>query len=205
MIFGYQDHKFSARSARKRRVPAEKCSCRSTKRLICLKQKNDRKKWVPVASTSCPHHLSTKFLTTSSTFPCISKNSSAENIHILSTRLTLTNTITHTLTHSLARSHRQTRTLSHRHIQTDSLTHRVIIKIVSTFGWGISRAAWKGRGRGQELSAEVIRAPGWSNWYPLFDQSLFFKHISLYAPTGAFSSHTFIFPATAKIVRAKLG
>ena len=33
---------------------------------------------------------------------------------------------------------------------------------------GIFRAVWKGRGGGQELSADVIRAPVWGNWYPPF-------------------------------------
>ena len=46
---------------------------------------------------------------------------------------------------------------------------------------------WKGRGGGQELSAEVIRAPG--SGTPFFDQSLCFKHISFAcAPIEAFSA-----------------
>ena len=67
--------------ARKRRVPAEKCSYRSTKKLMCLKQKDWSKRGVPATSTRCPDHLSRQFLTTASTFPYNSKNSSAEHIH----------------------------------------------------------------------------------------------------------------------------
>ena len=37
---------------------------------------------------------------------------------------------------------------------------------------------WKGRGGGQELSVEVIRAPVEVAGTPLFDQSIFFKHVS---------------------------
>ena len=36
---------------------------------------------IPATSTSCPGHLSRQFLTTHSTFPYSSKNSSAEHIH----------------------------------------------------------------------------------------------------------------------------
>ena len=39
---------------------------------------------------------------------------------------------------------------------------------VNTFGWITFRAIWKGRGGGQELSAEVKRSPGWGSWYPPF-------------------------------------
>ena len=65
------------------------------KRLICLKQKGWSKSWVLVTSNRCPDHLSRQFLTTASTFPYCSKNSSAEHIHVLSTWLIITNTLTH--------------------------------------------------------------------------------------------------------------
>ena len=67
--------------AKKRRVSAEKCSYRSIKRLICLMQKHWSKRWVLGTSNRCPDHLSRQFLTTASTFPYSSKNSSAEHIH----------------------------------------------------------------------------------------------------------------------------
>ena len=44
------------------------------------------------------------------------------------------------------------------------------------FGWGQFWAVWKGRGGGQELSAEVMRVPSTH----LFDQCFCFKHISLF-------------------------
>ena len=111
--------------ARKRRVSEEKCSCRSTKRLICLKQKDWSKKWVLVTSNRCPDHLSRQFLITDSTYPYSSKNSSVEHIHTLPTCLTLKNSLTHidkhthshTLTHSLSLS------LSHTHTHTHTHTH----------------------------------------------------------------------------------
>ena len=59
----------------------EKCSCRSIKRVICLKQKHWSKRWVLGNSNRCPDQLSRQFLTTASTFPYSSKNSSAEHIH----------------------------------------------------------------------------------------------------------------------------
>ena len=40
--------------------------------------------------------------------------------------------------------------------------------IVNMFCWGIFRTVWKAIGGGQELSAEVIRAPGWGSRYPPF-------------------------------------
>ena len=66
---------------KKRRVPAEKCSFRSIKRVICLKQKHWLKRWVLGTSNRCPDLLSRQCLTTTSTFPYSSKNSSAEHIH----------------------------------------------------------------------------------------------------------------------------
>ena len=74
------------------------------------------KRWVPVTSNRCPDHLSRQFLTTASTFPYSSKNSSAEHIHALSTWLTMRNTLTH--------SHRQTHTLTH--INTHTHTHTLL-------------------------------------------------------------------------------
>ena len=35
--------------------------------------------------------------------------------------------------------------------------------IVNMFCWGIFRTVWKGKGSGQELSAEVITEPGWGS------------------------------------------
>ena len=67
--------------ARNRRVPAEKCSYRSTKKGNVFKAKRLIEKGVPATSTRCPDHLSRQFLTTVSTFPYSSKNSSAEHIH----------------------------------------------------------------------------------------------------------------------------
>ena len=46
-----------------------------------FKQKDWAKRWVPATSTRCPDHLSRQFLTTATTFPYSSKNSSAEHIH----------------------------------------------------------------------------------------------------------------------------
>ena len=57
----------------KKRVPAEKCSYRNIKRLICLKQKSLLEKGVPATSTIWPDHRSIS--------TCSSKNSSAEHIH----------------------------------------------------------------------------------------------------------------------------
>ena len=85
-----------------------------------------------------------------------------EHVCALSTCLTLTNT--HILKHT-----------------------GTCVKSVNMFAWGIFGAVWKVRAGGQELSAEVIRAPGWGSWYPLFDQSFHYKHISLFcAPIGEF-------------------
>ena len=75
--------------ARKRRVPAEKCSYRSIKRLICLKQKHWSKRWVLGTSNRCPAHLRSQFPATESTFPYSSKNSSAEHIHAFYTCLSV--------------------------------------------------------------------------------------------------------------------
>ena len=85
------------------------------KRLICLKQKDWSKRWVPVTWKRCPDHLSRQFLTTVSTFPYSSKNSSSEHIHALSKWLTITNSLTHIDKHT----HSPTYTYSH----TLSLTH----------------------------------------------------------------------------------
>ena len=55
-----------------------------------------------------------------------------------------------------------THTHTHTHIHTDAitLTHTGICIIKREYvRLGIFRAVWKGRGGGQELLAEVIRAP----------------------------------------------
>ena len=102
------------------------------------------------------------------------------------------------MTHHYKRthSHRQTHIHTLTHSLTDSLTYTHIlthgdtcIKSMNMFSWGIFGAVWKCRGGGQELPAEVIRAPGWGSWNPLFDQSFYFKHISLF-----WSSERSIFP-----------
>ena len=67
--------------AKKRRVPEEKCSCRSIKKTNMFKAKTVIEKMGTRYSDRCPDHLSRKFLTTASTFPYSSKNSSAEHIY----------------------------------------------------------------------------------------------------------------------------
>ena len=143
---------------------------------------------VPATSTMCSDHLSRQFLITASTFPYAlkipqpniftlwspqqtisdhhlylsirSKNSSAEYIHTLPACLTLINTLTHTET---------------------------CIKSVNMFGWGIFGAIRKCRDGGQELSAEVTRAPGWGSWNPPFSINLFaLTHWPFCAPIGVF-------------------
>ena len=89
---------------------------------------------------------------------------------------------------------------THTHTLTHSLTHtltktKTYIKSVNMCGWGIFGAVWKGRGGDQELSAEVIRAPGWGSWSP---QSFFFKSFS------HFSAGTLLFLATPKILHAEV-
>ena len=73
---------------------------------------------VPATSNRCPDHLSRQFLTTASTFPYRSKNSSAEHIHALSTCLTLTNTLTHI--------DKQTNKHTHTHTHTHTLSLSLI-------------------------------------------------------------------------------
>ena len=161
--------------ARKRRVPAEKCyrSIKKDKRIICLKQKHWSKKWVLGTSNRCPAHFSRQFLTTDSTFPYSSKNSSAEHILALSTWLAITNKLTHidnthTFTHSLTNAHTHTNslTLTHtgiclRYGKVESVVRNCLLK-------------WSGH---------LFEVPSTH----LFDQCFCFKHIShLYAPIGAF-------------------
>ena len=97
------------------------------KRLICLKQKHWSKRWVPVTSHRCPDHLSRQFLIPASTFPYISKNSSAEHIRALSKWLTSTHTHTHTHTRILILMHTGICIkMLYQHVspsQTHSLTH----------------------------------------------------------------------------------
>ena len=149
--------------------PAGKCSYRSTKKLMCLKQKDWSKRGVPATSTRYSDHLSRQFLITTSTFPYSSKNSSAEHIHTLPTCLTLINTLTHVDKHT----HSYTDSFTHSHTHTHTLSHSLTlsetyIESVNMFDWGIFGAVRKGRGGGQVLFAEVIRAPGWGSWnHPL--------------------------------------
>ena len=140
--------------------PAEKCSYRSTTKANMFKTKRLIEQGVPEPQ---PGALITsadnKFLTTASTFPYSSKNSSAEHIHDVSICLILTNTLSH------IDKHTHTHWFTHTH--THTLTHTgTCIKSVNTFDWGIFGSVWKYRGHGQEFSAEVIRAPGWGSWNP---------------------------------------
>ena len=75
--------------ARKRRAPAEKCSCRSTKKANVFKAKRLIEKGVPATSARCPDHLSRQFLTSASTFPYNSKNPSAEHFDAFYTCLSV--------------------------------------------------------------------------------------------------------------------
>ena len=130
------------------------------------------KRGVPATSTCCSDHLSRQLLTIASTFPCTSRNSSAEHIHAFSTCLTLTNTLTHSplLTYSL--------THTHTHTYTHTQAHA---KKAWMFDWVIFRAARKVRGGGQELSAAVIRAASWCSWYlPFRPESFCFRLIRPY-------------------------
>ena len=71
------------------------------KRLIFLKRKDsDRKGGLPATSTSCPGHLSRKFLTSAFTFPWRYKNYSAEHIHVFQHTYPQTHSITLSLTHT---------------------------------------------------------------------------------------------------------
>ena len=143
--------------------PAENAPIAAQKRLKCLKQKDWSKRGVPTTSTRWSDHLGRQFLTTASTFPHSSKNSSAEHIHDVSTCLILTNTLNHIDKYTHTHTHKQTMSLS----LCLSLSHTgTCIKSVNTFDWGIFGAVSKCRGGGQEFSAEVIRAPGWGSWYP---------------------------------------
>ena len=81
--------------------PAEKCSYRSIKKGNMFKAKAN--------SNRCPDHLSRQILTTSSTFPYSSKNSSAEHTRFI-------NMAHH---HKQTHSHKQT----HKHMHTHTYTH----------------------------------------------------------------------------------
>ena len=87
-----------------------------------------------------------------------------EHIYALSTCLTLTDTLTHIGKHTHTHYDSLTLSLSHTYTHTHTHTyihaHRDMCKkseyvYLRKFG-----AVWKGRYGGQELSAEVIRAPG---------------------------------------------
>ena len=94
-----------------------------------------------------------------------------------------THTHTHWLIHSLTHTHTHTHTHIHTKTHTHILKHTgTCVKSVNMFSWGIFGAVWESRGGGQELSAEVIRAPGWGSWYPPFWPLLPF----FCAPIGAF-------------------
>ena len=97
--------------------PAQKCSYRSTKKLIRLKQKDSSKRWIPVTSNRCPDHLSRQSLITASTFAYSSKNCSAADNHALPTRFNIIKKLTH--------SHRQTHTLTHTHTHTHTHTPKL--------------------------------------------------------------------------------
>ena len=69
-------------------------------------------------------------------------------------------------TNSHLHLHRQTHTHTHTHTHRSKFTHsqthtqayRDMHKEMNMFDWGIFRAVCRGRGGGQELSAQVIRA-----------------------------------------------
>ena len=73
------------------------------------------------------------------------------------------------------------------------------------FDWGIFRAVWKGRGGGQELSAEVI-GHLFEVLAPIFSISAFGLNISFFMLREEhFSASTLLFFATPKILRAEVG
>ena len=141
------------------KLPAEKCSYRRKKRLICLKQKNLSKRWVLGTSIRCPDHLSRQFLTTACTFPYSSKNSSTEHIHAF-------------YTYRCVRECESVRECECGWVWVcvfvcvcEWVSVCVFVYVsecvcggepcwwsVNMLGWGTFRAAWKGRGGGQELS-----------------------------------------------------
>ena len=81
--------------------------------------------------------------------------------------------LTHTLTHWLIHSHTHARTRKRAHTET-------CIKSVSMFGWGIFGAVWKVEAVVRNCllrwSGHLVEVPSTH----LFDQSFFFKHISLF-------------------------
>ena len=85
--------------------------------------------------------------------------------------------------------------------QINLITHtETCIKSVNMFGWGIFGAVWKGTGGGQELSVEVIRAPGWGSENPPFSISLLALNILAFScvPIGAFFRWNPSFPFYTK-------
>ena len=112
-------------------LPAEKCSYRSIKKTNMFKVKTLIEKMGTRYSNRCPDHLSRQFLTTASTFPYSSKNSSPEHIHALSTWL-ITNTPTHvqrqthTNTHSLTQTNTHTYKLTHMHTHIHTSAEHIL-------------------------------------------------------------------------------
>ena len=92
------------------------------KKLICLKQKTNRKGGYQLPYLNqVADHLNRQFLITASSFPYSSKNSTAEHIHNLPTYLTLINTLTHINKHT--NSHIDSLSLSHTHTHTHTHIH----------------------------------------------------------------------------------
>ena len=160
---------------------------------MCLKQKDWSKRGIPANSTRCPDHLSRQFLSTTSTFPYSSKNSSAEHIDAFYTWFIITNTLTHlyrqtTHTHTYTHTRTLTHTHAHRHMYKNAwicLTEEfleVYGKVEAVVRNCLLR--WSG------LLFEVTGTHR-------FDQCFCFKHISLFcAPIGAFIRWYLLFLAT---------
>ena len=132
------------------------------KRVISLKQKDWSNSGVPATSTRCPDHLSREFLTTASTFPYSTKNSSVERIHAFY--------ICPCVREWVRERERERESVC----VCLSIWVSVFVRVWHVDkAWGIFIAVWKGKCGGQELSVEVIRAHGWGSWYPSF-RSMFF-------------------------------
>ena len=152
--------------------------------LICLKQKDLSNSGVPATSTRCPDHLSREFLTTASTFPYSTKNYSVERIHAFYARPCVREweweregvcvCVCVCVCERERERARVNESVSVVCVCVFIYVNDCVCKdeacwyIVNMFWWGIFRTVWKGRGGGQELSAEVIRAPGWGSRYPPF-------------------------------------
>ena len=145
---------------------AEKCSYRSTENAntVCIKQEHWSKRW-PLTSIRCSDHLSRQFLTTASTFPYSSKNSSALQTH--SHRQTHTQTHTHTHTH--ARAHARTRTHRDMYKKREYVRLRNFLELYGKVETMVRNCLLRWSGHLVEVAGT-----------PLFDQSFSFKHISLF-------------------------